>query len=864
MKNIILFLFSLRSYIRHPIQTLFTILGIMVGVSLVVSIDSANTNAIESFRASSTALNGTVPYRITSAHIGVHDSVFAFIRMNIPALRCSPVIDSYARIRLLDSRNNWDDGASPQIVSGHILGIDALSYTRLQPTQENSAPTSLQLLSPVVFERFMRGDGIILTYSMSRTLQCRQQDSVQILFDGIAHTTVILAILNDTSLPNDMVLCDIGMAQAIFFHQGLQPLPYVHRLDIIPDSTATLAHIQALLPPGCSIESTQSSSTSFETMTAAFDMNLQALSLLALIVSMFITYNTMSFSVLQRREEFGVMRVLGADRSVIASIILRETVLISSIASLLGCLFGSILAQILTHLVSNTISDLYANITATTHLRWISLLKGCGIGIVTSIIAIVPTLWECYHIEPRYMTQRLPAVIAPKHMVRLFVLGIILCSSAWIALLTINYMATGFVAIILLIIGASCMLPLLIYGMVRFLGTRKYVQRQLWMVFALRGIMLGLQRFSIAIAALMVAVSTVIAVTIMIFSFRDTVNTWLLRTLDSDIYISPPSMVARTASGIVDDRITQEIIALPMVRSYNTFRSRSFTVHTDQTSRIAQLVALRLDSTSYHRYRFAESLPNPWQLWSAPQTVFISEPLAHHAQIAVGDSIRLQTADGMTAWRVGGIIYDYASDVGVVYVSDQTYRNTWKDNTISGLSLKCDSSDVPALIEQCQAIAKQYQQRLLIRSNATLRTTSLEIFDKTFQITDALRLLTLFVACLSIFSTLLAIQMERAHEHAIARALGMSALTIRFNVLFQTAVAGIIAGVCSLPLGYAMAIILTEYINTASFGWSLELHAEFSTIGVTIILAMLMAVLSGIYPAHVSATVNIARALHDE
>ena len=49
-------------------------------------------------------------------------------------------------------------------------------------------------------------------------------------------------------------------------------------------------------------------------MTAAFSTNLTAMSLLALVVGMFLIYNSSSFTVLQRRALWGSLRVLGTTR----------------------------------------------------------------------------------------------------------------------------------------------------------------------------------------------------------------------------------------------------------------------------------------------------------------------------------------------------------------------------------------------------------------------------------------------------------------------------------------------------------------------------------------------------------------------
>lgn len=51
-------------------------------------------------------------------------------------------------------------------------------------------------------------------------------------------------------------------------------------------------------------------------MTRSFSLNLTALSLLALLVGMFLVYNTINFSVLQRRPLLASLRSLGVTEPV--------------------------------------------------------------------------------------------------------------------------------------------------------------------------------------------------------------------------------------------------------------------------------------------------------------------------------------------------------------------------------------------------------------------------------------------------------------------------------------------------------------------------------------------------------------------
>jgi hypothetical protein len=94
-------------------------------------------------------------------------------------------------------------------------------------------------------------------------------------------------------------------------------------------------------------------------MTAAFEFNLSALSMLALVVGMFLIYNTVTFSVVQRRPLFAVLRMLGATGGQLFALILGEAVLLSLVGSLLGLGLGVLLGRGVVGLITQTINDFW-------------------------------------------------------------------------------------------------------------------------------------------------------------------------------------------------------------------------------------------------------------------------------------------------------------------------------------------------------------------------------------------------------------------------------------------------------------------------------------------------------------------------
>jgi putative ABC transport system permease protein len=140
----------------------------------------------------------------------------------------------------------------------------------------------------------------------------------------------------------------------------------------------------------------------------------------------------------------------------------------------------------------------------------------------------------------------------------------------------------------------------------------------------------------------------------------------------------------------------------------------------------------------------------------------------------------------------------------------------------------------------------------------------MEVFDRTFKITEVLRVLAGIVAFLGLVSALLSIELERARETAILRALGLTPRQIGTLALTQTGLLGLAAGLLSIPLGVMMAALLVFIINQRSFGWSMGLTVEPAPLLLGIALALSAALLAGIYPAARAGRSSVATQLREE
>lgn len=245
--------------------------------------------------------------------------------------------------------------------------------------------------------------------------------------------------------------------------------------------------------------------------------------------------------------------------------------------------------------------------------------------------------------------------------------------------------------------------------------------------------------------------------------------------------------------------------------------------------------------------------------------ILLSEPLANRLGISSADgSLSLLTPRGWEAFPIAGIYSDYASTRGTVRMSLDVYRRAWSDEQLNGVVLFLPpETDVDAITTGLREELKSFPD-VQVNPSRVLRQEALIVFDRTFAITTAMQLITTLVAFTGVLSSLLALELEKARELGILRALGMSIAEMRGLTLWETGLLGACAGLVAIPTGYVLAWILVFVINQRSFGWTLQMHVEPGPFVGAFALAVSAALLAAVYPAWRLGRMQAAEALRGE
>jgi putative ABC transport system permease protein len=600
-------------------------------------------------------------------------------------------------------------------------------------------------------------------------------------------------------------------------------------------------------------------------MIQAFDLNLRALSLLALLFGIFLIYSTMTFSVVRRRTTLGILRAMGASRRAILRSVLGEAAVLGVLGAVPGVLLGVILGRGLVRLVTRTINDLYFVVSVEGLVVPPEvLIKGFVLGVGAAVLASVPAVREAVRVEPREAMARASLEDRARKLVpRTTVLGL----GLGVAGLLVLRMGTGifaaFLGLFAVVVGLALLTPVAVVGMTTALRPLLRAVGGIVGAMAARGVVTALSRTGPAMMALVVAVSVTVGLGVMIQSFRTSVATWLDRSLEADLYVSAPSLLAARPYGQLPRALAQEILALDGVEAVHASRGTQIFLE-GAAVRLSAWESLGREGAGTPPELLASVGPDAIDRFLRGEGVLISEPFSVRRGTGPGDTVVLPGEAGPVPLPVLAVYRDYGSDAGAVRVIRFLYDRHWDDPTVTSLGIFLAAGVDEERVEELIRSAAGAGLALEVRSNRALRAVSLEVFDRTFAITRVLRVLAFVVAFIAVLSALMALQLERGRELAVLRANGLTPGQTWGLVTTQTGIMGAMAGILATPVGLALAAIMIQVVNRRSFGWSMEMVAGPELLLQAVVLAAVAALLAGVYPSHLMSRTSPAGALRGE
>lgn len=815
--------------------TVLSIIGVALGIGLFTGVKVASDRAVTSFEAD---VRGFAPYTnyeiLDTSGTDFPEGVYRTVRMadrdSFPVLKAGGYLP--------DLKETVD-----------INGIDVVrtaGFLKLAPSKASGFR-----------DVFTSPDGIIITKKFAASHSMARGDTLRAYVYDREFRLRVADIIDIASIPANTFIMDVGNFQEYFGKTG-----YLTRIDV-EATEQKAAEIQQMLPAALSIEKKEQVVGGRKSLVKSFRYNLQFVSLIAILVGVFLLYNTIFISVVKRRTEIGVLRALGMKKGTVVLLFMIQGTLIGITGSALGILLGQAAAYFSVAAVEKTITTIYTTVSISEYLlSGGDILLSFALGIAVSLAASAVPAYEASRVRPtesskegtlesRYKGRRGPLAFAG-----------VLCIASGLMAAWLDYRSMPFdfpflayIGILMIIIGFTLISPAWLSLFLRHL--KRPVGR---MFHGNGGITIGdmqgsVQRFSVALMGVAISSALIFALLTLIFSFRDSLKGWIGKNITADVYIKPASCKSNFCYFPLSDEMVKTIEGLPEVAGVDRFR----TLRIDFRGR--KIVAGFGERGIGRRLGRTGPLQKngSFEDFGKERWIGVSKFLALKYGLRTGDTIELQTPVGDRPFVIHDIFSSYSTTAGFVYVDRRWLKEYWglDDATQLGIYLKEDADTGLFIRRLKDTLLPRYS--LEITDRAELRRSVLSIFDRTFAITYAIELISIIVSIIGVINTLLALVIERKREISIIRYLGGGWDQIRDMLVLSAGITGIAGIILGGLLGPAMSIIFIQVINKISFGWEIHLRVPFLYLSLVTAALFLTTLFAGLLPLRVARKIDPKR-----
>jgi len=790
-------------------------MGVACGVAAVVGMTMSAQTALRSFTKAVEFLRGKASHSIQRPAGPMEEDLLLKLGRDPSVEWFSPVIDRRLRlgngelVRLLGIDPFLDRAIRPEILKVEFL--------------DRKANDPENLLSFLIDEK-----AIFVDNDLKSELGVA---SIKILETAKGPLHVKGSFPNPSGEP--LVIMDIGHVQKLYQLQG-----YVDRVDLIlSDESGFITR----WGKGFLIQSARQRSETFSAMLQAFRLNLEALSLLALFVGVFLIYNTAMFTVVSRRRDTGILRSLGANRMEILVAFLSEILILGIIGGALGGLIGYFLTRFLTGLIGSSISNLYFFLRPepVTWSGWI-LITGVLLGCSASLFGGAIPLFELIRTDPiKALSGRVASRESARKAQRAALAGLfVLLISLILFLLPETHIYVGFAGVFGFVLGVSLLTGValvVLHPVVRkILGTLGRLPGKV----AAGNIRQNLGRTGVAIAAFMISLSMSIGLGSMIGSFRQSLIWWMDTQIRGDLYIG------KIVEAEVPEDFYEEIRKMEGLGGVHPYRNVQ-TLYRNTSINVSAVDASVLEK--YARFGWLKGGNENWEMVKQGG-VILSESFSRRFGVKSGETITLEGIQGPTEFKVGAIFYDYTTEHGLVMMDRPIFLKTFGDRTLNNIGIFIDP-DNPHRADLLQEVRKRAEARgLPVLTGAQLHENILNVFDTTFAITRSMRAIAIVVAFFGIAGALLTLFIERSREFGIYRALGFSTGQVAKMTLMEGLGMGLVSFLFSMAVGTMLAVLLIKVINIRSFNWTIFYYPALQPYLLTGVTAILASIGAAAYP----------------
>ncbi|NLS11388.1 ABC transporter permease [Vibrio sp. SM6] len=791
----------LGHYRRYPLQILLVWLGLTLGVSLLVGVTAINHHAKVSYQNGERLFNNPLPYRILPKHAANKIPQGLYIQLRRAGFhQCAPF-----DIRYLTAHGG---------VNLTLVGIDPVA---MAPLSQNA-----QLLDILPLNLMQPPYPVMISRDLATHLSLKDGDNI-VLHDG--SNLGPIQIDRKDEMRGTRMMTDLSRLRSMERSSGLSLIGCAEM------SSENLKELRAMLPSGITV--VQNNRDEMSGLTKAFHMNLTAMGMLSFVVGLFIFYQAMSLSFVQRQPLVGIMRQMGVGGMQLAQALVIEITILVLIAWLFGNAFGVLLANQLMPAVSASLSELYdVNVGLRINLSWQASLYSFWMALAGAAISCFWPAVRLIRTQPIRLSAKLSLV---RHAGREFSWQALVATGLAVAAVAVYQgppsQELGYTLIGLMLLSVALFTPYIIW---LCFNSYSYSVRWVRLRWFFSDAAASMSYRGVATMAFMLALATNVGIETMVGSFRDTTDKWLTQRLAADLYIYPNNnSAARIAKWLEEQPEVDQVWWRWQKELPSEYGSLQF-VSTGANRGELTSLPVKL------------GIPDFWFHLHHSKSVMISESMALKKGLRPGDEIDFPEPLGPD-WQIAGIYYDYGNPYHQILLSHRNWQYRFEENGDIGLGVLLNEGAKSETIKQ-RLEALFHMNSDYAFDNTKIHQQAMTVFDHTFKVADTLGNITLVIAVFGLFFATLAGEISRQRHIALLRCLGLSGRELIAIGGVQLLLFGLISALVAVPLGLSLAVLIVDLIIKHSFGWSLQLQVIPWEYLWTIAWAMFAIMLAGALP----------------
>lgn len=845
---------TFRQWRLHRLRLILTLLGVALGVAAFFAVKTSGTTLSNSLHDTVERLAGRATLQVTGGESGFPIDFLQSV-LDTPGVQLAePVIETVAQTNLPGKENLL------------LLGLDSSSDLKLYEGTFDEA--GLEIENTLAFSS--RSDSIAVSRTFADRHGLKEGDLIPLYTQYGLQNFTVRGFFKPTGIGaifgGNIAVMDLYAAQAAF-NRG----DNLDRIDIVSDanvdSQIVQERLQARIPVGLAVTKPDLRGQGLEKAVSSMNLSLSIISFLALIIGIFIIFNSLSISVAQRRKEIGTLRALGVERGNLRWMFIGEAIAIGLIGSVVGILLGYFLAGFAIRVMSEITVTLYGIVSTPQHpvFHWEYAFAGISIGVFVAVAGA----WL-----PARAAARLNPVLALHNIEiqqREELLGKTRLFSGFILIvagLLLTYFSTPRVGLLI-----QCTYSVLMQlGMILLLP--KMVQ---WGAIVLRPVMERLfgaegviavdtisrtpRRTSATVGALMIGLSFVFAVGAFIQSHKDALNRVLDRTVNADLLITTSEQM-RSRTYHFSEELAGRIGSLPGVDSADNVRVRETSYESDEIIIISRNMDIWFASSPDLLSEGDQTKAR--ELTARGEGFLVSENFASRHNLHLGDKLSLETPTGTILFPIVGILEYYYAEKGTVFLSRDLYKKFWQDEGVDYIVLNLKPGAEGAALKKDVEREIAGEQRAFIYTHEEYKQWVNRLTDQFFTLTYLQMVIAVFVAALGIINTLVISVAERKSELGIIRAIGGLRGQVRKMVLLEAVSISLIGIAAGIAAGTLSAFFLVRTVAMVIAGFRLEFHFPFMTVFLMIPAVLSVALFAAWLPARHAMRVQIRESINYE